>query len=61
MIIVSSCQARQCHPETCCCDDNEFAVKGYGISEYNKQRYFGTLFYGTKEECEEFMKNHVEA
>ena len=58
MIIVNSCLARQCHPETCCCAKNEYAVKGYDI--HNHKRYYGTLFYGTLEECEQFMKLYKE-
>jgi len=28
-IAVSSCQAKQCHPETCCCNYGEGAILDY--------------------------------
>lgn len=44
-LVVSSCQARKCHPETCCCDDQEGAIMDYKKS-YNGHDYFGVIKYG---------------
>ena len=58
MIVVSACQARECHPETCCCRDGEYAVKGeieYKDSVFGLRKYYGVIMYGTKEECETYV------
>ncbi len=54
-IIVSSCHARQCHPETCCCRDDEYAINDY-IKGGNHRTYWGTAYWGTKAECEDMLK-----
>lgn len=46
--IVSSCYARRCHPETCCCDDDEYAIMDYSV--YQGHSYYGVIRYGTKRE-----------
>jgi hypothetical protein len=63
--IMSSCYARQCHPETCCCRDKEMAVittiredEYYENNGYNPKLIDVTVFYGNKNECEKFIEEH---
>jgi hypothetical protein len=59
-MIVSSCYARKCHPETCCCDDDEYAL----YQEVETKNYLGmtcgyhftAVGWGTKEELTEFLQ-----
>ena len=58
-IVVSSCQARRCHPETCCCSDNEGAIMDYkpiGSGIRAKELYFGVVKYGNRESLEREVK-----
>jgi hypothetical protein len=59
--IVSSCYARQCHPETCCCGDDEYFLQ----QEVEYLNYLGmvscyhfdNVAYGTKKELEDYMES----
>lgn len=32
-LVLSSCDVRQCHPETCCCDIGEAAIMDYVVDK----------------------------
>jgi len=59
--IVSSCYDRQCHPETCCCGDDEYALQ----QEVETKNYldmvcgyhFATVERGTKKELQDYMES----
>ena len=58
-LIISSCQARQCHPETSCCRKGEGAIKDYiEITEGIRkgETYYGIIKYGNRKELEEELK-----
>ena len=59
-LIVSSCYARQCHPETCCCDYNEYALQQEVVTEnylgMSCGYHYTTLMYGAKEDIERYVK-----
>lgn len=55
-IVVSSCYARMCHPETCCCDDNEAAIMDYKESFRAGHTYFGVVEYGARSGLERKVK-----
>jgi len=55
-IVVSSCSARQCHPETCCCGDNEAAIMDYiDYDDKSGRQYYGTIMYGDRDELETIL------
>lgn len=56
-LIVSSCYARKCHPETCCCSPNVYSVMHWKLSTYSWDTvYYAPGFYGTREECEKYAE-----
>ena len=55
-IIVSSCQARNCHPETCCCDEDEYAIMDY--KKYEHHEYYGVVCYGTKIQLQKMLNEN---
>ena len=60
-LVVSSCQAKKCHPETCCCRENEGAIIDYKKITYGAakgQTYFGIVKYGNTTELELELKYH---
>jgi hypothetical protein len=50
-LVVSSCHARNCHPETCCCRDGEGAIMDYQDNGRGGQ-YYGVVQYGYRPDLE---------
>jgi len=55
-MVVSSCQARQCHPETCCCRDGEAAIMDY-IADGRRGKYYGIVQYGRCDFLNKILKD----
>lgn len=59
--IVSSCYARQCHPETCCCDYNEKALQQEVETKNHLNMHCGyhytTFLYGSEEKINSYINN----
>lgn len=57
--IVSSCTARQCHPETCCCRTGEAAIMDYIpiTSGFRKgETYYGVVTSGDRKELKRLLQ-----
>ena len=61
-MVVSSCFARQCHPETCCCDDDEYAIQQEVQTINHLGMYCGyhwtTIAWGTRKELEDHLEKN---
>ena len=55
-LAVSSCYARQCHPETCCCSEGEGAIMDYKDNGRGGT-YWGVVRWGYYAELERIVKD----